>query len=63
MRLLVKGLGLQGLVAHIADANGYPLCRTNIKRSDWQLQERSDEGIIICQHCKRIQAQIKDSRP
>lgn len=58
MRLLIKGMGTLGNVAHIADVQGNQLCKTGIKLSDWKLQERPTEGILICYHCKRILAKM-----
>jgi hypothetical protein len=56
MRLLIKGAGNTGLAAHIANAHGAPLCRTNIKLSDWYIQERSNPILLICYNCRRVQA-------
>jgi hypothetical protein len=55
MRLLVKPIN-SGVVAHIADTEGKPLCFAKLKLSQWQLQERSATDLIVCYHCKRLQA-------
>jgi hypothetical protein len=59
MLLLVKGHGGQGLAAHIPDGAGAPLCKTNLKRVDWQIQQRVEHNVIVCAHCKRIQGQTR----
>jgi hypothetical protein len=56
MLLLVKGLGERGLVAHFPDDAGRPLCKTKLKLSDWQIQERVEPPLIVCYHCRRIQS-------
>jgi hypothetical protein len=59
MKLLVKNIGMQGLVAHMVDAHGIQLCTTRLKRSDWHIVERSPEGITICNPCRHIQERTK----
>jgi hypothetical protein len=53
MLLLVKGQREQGLAAHIPDDAGHPLCKTNLKLSDWQIQDRVESTIVVCYHCRR----------
>jgi hypothetical protein len=55
MHLLIKGGGHTGLAAHIADINGRPLCKTQIKLCDWQISELLPTGIIVCRHCREIE--------
>jgi hypothetical protein len=57
MKLLIKKSNFQGLAAHIIDTLGNQLCHTRIKRAAWEIGERSPDRIIICAHCRRIQAQ------
>lgn len=54
IRVLIKGAGRQGLAAHIVGAEGTQLCKAQIKRGDWEIHERSPDGLIICAHCRRI---------
>jgi hypothetical protein len=57
IRLLVKGAGVAGLAMHIADATGAPLCRNNLKLSDWHIEEYELAASgVICAQCRRIQA-------
>ena len=59
LRLLIKVSGAKGLAAHIADADGKPLCATRLKRSTWRLQQRSSDGIVVCGNCRRIQERMQ----
>jgi hypothetical protein len=61
MWLLIKVVGAKGLSTHIADAQGKPLCRTNLNAATWKLQERSTQGLIICGNCRRVLEQIDRS--
>lgn len=56
LRLLIKSGGSQGLVAHMVDAQGLKLCNIRLKLTDWEVQERPPQGIIICYHCRRAEA-------
>ena len=53
MKLLVKGRGLEGLAAHIADAFGQPLCTARLDPAKWQTQDRSTYEGVICRTCRR----------
>jgi hypothetical protein len=58
MQLLIKKIG-NGQAAHLVDRQGLQLCTTNIKQSDWHIVDVLPEKIIICYHCRRIQAQTQ----
>jgi hypothetical protein len=57
LRLLVPVNKNAGLAAHIPDADGHPLCKTNIKASRWQVDSLVKSPPIVCRHCKRVQGQ------
>jgi len=53
---LVKKDPTAGLAAHIADAQGQPLCKTQLNPATWSLQTSIPAGTIVCYHCRRKQA-------
>jgi hypothetical protein len=53
-QLLIKVYGAKGLAAHIAGADGKPLCTARLKITTWRLQNRSSEGVVVCGNCRRI---------
>jgi hypothetical protein len=55
MLLLIK-TGMQGLAAHLANASGQPICKSKINLTNWRLQERCQESVLICANCRRIRA-------
>jgi hypothetical protein len=54
MKLLIKKIGMDHLAAHMVNEHGLLLCSTTIKVADWEVQDVSPEGRIICHACKRI---------
>jgi hypothetical protein len=55
MLLLIKKSRMVGLAAHLLDSHGQLLCRTTIKRADWEIQDVSPEERHLCTTCRRIQ--------
>lgn len=59
-RFLVRPLHL-GYAAHIPDASGYPLCKTNLKLSLWRIEERPTRSTVTCLPCTVAQAKLARS--
>ncbi len=55
-RLLVRKAYKTGLVAHIPDAAGRPLCHTKLKLSLWQIKDCLLNETVVCNACKQVQA-------
>jgi len=55
MRVLINQI-TPGLSAHIADAQGQPLCNTRLKLTNWRLGDRKSTAITVCHSCLRAQA-------
>ena len=58
MRLLVCIDRTRGVAQHIPNLLGYPLCKTPIRLSLWQLEERPVDTTLICHICKQKQAKL-----
>ncbi len=54
--LLVRSAYKTGLVAHIPDAAGQPLCHTKLKLPLWRIEHRLLRATVVCNPCKRVQA-------
>jgi hypothetical protein len=61
VQVLVPRDQTRGATNHLPDSSGAPLCKTNIKRSLWQIEERSLETTFICNRCRHTQAKISRS--
>jgi len=61
MRLLVCIDRTRGVTQHIPNTLGYPVCKTPIKLSLWQLEERLVDTTLICHRCKQNQAKLARS--
>ena len=55
MRVLINQI-TPGLSAHIADAQGQPLCNTRLKLTNWRVGDRKSTAITVCHSCLRAQA-------
>ena len=62
MRFLIKKQSKYGLAVHLADKHGNQLCKTQIKRSDWQIHTTLPNDMFICKMCSRVQARPDRSR-
>ncbi len=61
MQLLVYTDRTRGVAQHIPNLLGYPLCKTPINLSLWQIEERLVDTTLICHRCKQMQAKLARS--
>ncbi len=62
--LLVTVDQTRGSANHIPVASGRPLCKRQLKLSQWQIEERPMGETLICNICKIKQARLAPrSRP
>ncbi len=53
MHLLVSIDRTRGVTQHIPNTLGYPVCKTPVKLSLWQLEERLVDTTLICYRCRQ----------
>ena len=56
VRYLVRINQTPGFAAHIPDAAGHSLCKSGLKGSLWQLEERHVQPTVICYNCRVLRA-------
>ena len=63
MRLLIKQQVLSGLVAHVPDGQGAPLCSSRLRLDTWHIEDRRVTSQVICHNCLHVLTKAQRSNP